>query len=301
MRLERIQRWQWMVLSIVIGLALAYARRTDPESLLARLGEGVADQRWFEEELLRKVPLADGSTLPAFGRLTVYPITLHERGERKPAYVVAGMYLTEGPHVRRAGVPASGPAMTGKLRPYFYIAPAPFQSLADRQAGKPPTAGATVKDYLKSKGIPFAYAWWADARFAGAAWVGGAFLLIGVIWPTCVSLLAFGTFRRPREPKGVSLWRVRAPAPARPRQPAAAQAPLPTHVASDGPVDLTPAGVPSHTDQAPAASPPALRLEPVAAGPAAEDEHKAFGAGRDDFYPTELKAPHPAETKGAGH
>jgi hypothetical protein len=303
MRLERIQRWQWMVLSIVIGAALAYARRSDPESLLSRLGEGVADQRWLEQELLRKVPLADGSSRPAFGRLTVYPMTVREGAQRKTVHVVAGMYLTEGRHRPGPQLPATAPASpTGKLRPYFYIAPVPFQPLADRQAGKPAPAGATVTDYLddlKPQGVTYAYAWWADARYAAAAWVGGSFLLVGVVWPTCVNLLAFGTLRRPRESRGVSLWRVKASAATRVPQPLAPPAPSPAHA---GPVrSVAPAGndLPLPTQRPPATPPPALVLEPVAAGPAPHDEHKEFGAGRDDFYPTELKAPHPAETHGA--
>jgi hypothetical protein len=300
MRLERIQRWQWMVLSIVIGAALAYARRSDAESLLSRLGEGVADQRWLEQELLRKVPLADGSSLPAFGRLTVYPMTVREGGQRKPVHVVAGMYLTEGRHRPGPHVPATAPAIpTGKLRPYFHIAPVPFQPLADRQAGRPAPAGATVTDYLdtlKPQGVTYAYAWWADARYAAAAWVGGSFLLVGVVWPTCVNLLAFGTLRRPREAKGMSLWRVKTSAPK--PQPAAPHGMTPADDVPDrtvAPMDrpLVP------TERPPARPVPALVLEPVAAGPAAHDEHKEFGAGRDDFYPTELKAPHPAETHGA--
>jgi len=56
---------------------------------------------------------------------------------------------------------------------------------------------------------------------------------------------------------------------------------------------------PVPTERPPATPPPTLVLEPVAAGPAADDPHKEFGAGRDDFYPTELKAPHPVETHGA--
>jgi hypothetical protein len=301
MRLERVQRWQWVVVSLVVGAALAYARRSDPESLLARLGEGVADQRWFEEELLRKVPLADGSTLPAFGRLTVYPMTVYERGQRKPVHVVAGMYLTEGRHRPGPPVPTTGPAPAGRLRPYFYVAPAPFQSTGDRQTGRLPAAGATVTDYLnslKSQGVTYAYAWWADPRYAAAAWVGGSFLLIGVVWPTCVNLLAFGTLRRPREEKAESLWRVKASTPARAKQPIAATVPSPARNIPHRPVATGNPAPPQPMTVSPA---PALVLEPVPAWPAADDPHKEFGAGRDDFYPTELKAPHPAETHGGKH
>src|SRR4051812_21316038 len=105
MGLERVKRWQWVLLSIAVGVALAYARRTDPEALVARLGDGIADQRWFEQELLRQVPLADGSTLRAFDRLTIYPMTVVEGGKRKQVNVVAGTYLTETAADPRRPVP----------------------------------------------------------------------------------------------------------------------------------------------------------------------------------------------------
>jgi len=226
-------------------------------------------------------------------------MTVRERGQSKPVHVVAGMYLSEGRHRPDPPMPTTGPAPVGKLRPYFYIAPVPFQPLADVQRGQQPTPGATVINYLdglKAQGVTYAYAWWADARYAAAAWTGGAFLLIGVVWPTCVNLLAFGTFRRPREEKGVSLWRVKASTPK--VQPAAPRVTTPALDVPDRtvtPMDKPP--VP--TERPPATPPPTLVLEPVAAGPAADDPHKEFGAGRDDFYPTELKAPHPVETHGA--
>jgi hypothetical protein len=194
--------------------------------------------------------------------------------------------------------PAPSPAHAGPVRS---VAPAPFQSTGDRQTGRLPAAGATVTDYLnslKSQGVTYAYAWWADPRYAAAAWVGGSFLLIGVVWPTCVNLLAFGTLRRPREEKAESLWRVKASTPARAKQPIAATVPSPARNIPHRPVATGNPAPPQPMTVSPA---PALVLEPVPAWPAADDPHKEFGAGRDDFYPTELKAPHPAETHGGKH
>jgi hypothetical protein len=306
MRLERVQRWQWMAISVVVGAALAYARRDDPEALLSRLGEGVADQQWFEQQLQRRVPLADGSTVPAFGRLTVYPLTLTGRGQRPHVHVVAGMALVEDrprrPQLLPTTIPTSVPAGVGKLRPFFYIAPVPFQPLADRQAGKSPAEWATVRDYLnglKPHGVTYAYAWWADARYAAAAWVCGSFLLLGVVWPTIVNLLAYGTLGRPHEEKGVSLWRVKTSRAESSPRPTAM--PAPTHPLAAAMTDLAPAEVESPTGPSPAGPAPALLLEPVTAGSTAHDAHKEFGARRDDFYPTELKASHPTEAHGGGH
>ena len=93
-------------------------------------------------------------------------MAVRERGQSKPVHVVAGMYLTEPRYAPGPFAATTGASPTGKLRPYFYIAPVPFQPVADRQSGKPPAADATVTDYLdslKSQGVTYAYAWWADA------------------------------------------------------------------------------------------------------------------------------------------
>ena len=301
MRLERVKRWQWIVLSIVVGLALAYARRVDHDELPSRLGEGVADRHWFESEVQRQVVLADGSALPALSRLTVYPLSVHERGGRRTVHVVSGMYLSklDSPGVAPATTPANAnpPPATGKLRPYFFIAPVPYRPLADERAGKPADTQATVRDYLDGlagKGVTYRYAWWADARYAAAAWVGGSVLLIGLLWPTAINLLVFGAFRRPPEEKGISLWNVKgAHAPA-PRQhavlhPASADRNVEADriVAQTGPTSASASDLPRPQPLAP---PVALASAPVEPCSVAEHAHKEFGAKRDDFYPTELKA-----------
>jgi hypothetical protein len=193
-------------------------------------------------------------------------------------------------------------AGVGKLRPYFYIAPVPFQPLADRQLGRRPVEGATVRDYLnglKSRGVTYAYAWWADARYAAGMWVGGSFLLLGVMWPTLFNLLAFGTLRRPREEKGTSLWGVKTSHAGSAPRPVAK--PAPTHPLAAAMTDLAPAEIVSPTGPPGALPAPALLLEPVTAGSTGQEAHKEFGTGRDDFYPTELKAPHADEAHGGGH
>ena len=296
MRLERVRHWQWMLISVVVGLALAYARRLDQDALPSRLGEGVADRQWFEREVQRRVKLADGSTIPAFSRLKVYPLTVEERGGRRRVHVVGGMYLAKAEPGAGKGA-GNGAGRAGKLRPYFFIAPVPFQSLADERARKPVHPSATVRTYLDTlagKGVTYSYAWWADVRYATAAWVGGSFVLIGLLWPTAVNLLAYGTFRAPVEEKGVSLWRVKSSTPV-PAPTAAAGAAStsrreqPKPAARPASVDVL-TGAPRPSDPAPLPEPPVLATAPVEAAGPVERAHKQFGAGRDDFYPTELKA-----------
>ena len=295
MGIERVRRWQWVVLSLVLGLGLAQARRFDADDLPNRLGEGVADRGWFEREVQRQVPLADGTSVPAFSRLRVYPLSVQERGGRRPVHVVAGMYLAHAGH--REGPPGGG-APVGKLRPYFYIAPVPYQSLADERARKPVAAAATVRDYLdglRAKGVTYTYAWWADPRYAAAAWVGGSFVLIGVLWPTALSLLVYGTFRAPPDEKGVSLWKVRpAHTPRRSAVNAAAVGGMsaPGGHAPGRNTASAPRGGAAPAPGAPVTTVPVLSAAPAEdeAAVSPEHEHKEFGARRDDYYPTELKA-----------
>jgi hypothetical protein len=295
MGIERIRRWHWVVLSLVLGLGLAQARRFDADDLPNRLGEGLADRGWFEREVQRRVPLADGTSAPAFGRLRVYPLSVQERGGRRPVHVVAGMYLAHAGN--REGAPGGGAAV-GKLRPYFFIAPVPYQSLGDERARKPVAPGATVRDYLdglRGKGVTYTYAWWTDPRYAAAAWVGGSFLLIGGLWPTALNLLAYGTFRAPPDEKGVNLWKVRpVHTPRRSAVNAAAVGglPAPGGHAPGRNTASAPRGGAAPAPGAPVTMVPVLSAAPAEyeAAVSPEHEHKEFGASRDDYYPTELKA-----------
>jgi hypothetical protein len=58
--------------------------------------------------------------------------------------------------------------------------------------------------------------------------------------------------------------------------------------------DDEPASVPEpHADKATPTKPVALCVAPVSTiGPSGDPAHREFGADRDDFYPTELKAAH---------
>jgi hypothetical protein len=159
-----------------------------------------------------------------------------------------------------------------------------------------------VRDYLnglKSQGVTYAYAWWADARYAAAVWAGGSFLLLGVVWPTLVNLLAFGTLRRPREEKGTSLWRVKTSHAEPPPQ--APATPAPTHPLAPAMTDLAPAEIVSPASPARAVPAPALLLEPVTAGPAGHDAHKEFGRPARRLLSHGMKAPHADGAHGSGH
>ena len=291
MQLERIDRWVWVVLSLAVGACLAWARSGDDHAdLQARLGHGVAEQAWFEREVVRKVATADGSFVRGFDRLTVFPSSVVENGRRRPVHLVAGMALARAGD-NRAG---AAPGFTGTLRPCFFVAPVPFTPLASR-GNDSAKSGRTVVDYLDtlaSRGVSYRYAWWADSRYRTAAWVGGSFVLVGVLWPTAVNLLAYGSFRRPPRERGTSLWRVRRPRTQPTQRPS---------YAVDRPADLPPdpaapsaaTGVAGDTGSAAVPSAlPLARNEPEDATAPAHKDQKQFGASANDFYPTELKLGH---------
>jgi hypothetical protein len=293
MRIDRIRRWQWIVLSLVVGTALALLRQVDSDRLPEQMGEGVGDQRWFEREILRQVPLANGSSIRGFDRLVVYPSWIQEGGRRRQVHLVTGVALDR----TRTGADPAGrapPAAVGKLRPCFFVASVPFQPLVRRDGGGSAAANGTVLDYLdglRSQGVVYTYAWWNSHRYRAAAWVGGSFVLIGLLWPTAVNLLTHGSLRALPGEAGFRLWNVKNRRPSR-RQRPVRHAAHPTAAAT--PSDRTsPEHHANEPGSAATAASPILQLQQGDPGQPAvnvERDKKSFGASPEDFYPTELKS-----------
>ena len=290
MQVERIDRWVWVALSLAVGVCLAWARSNDQGDLQTRLGRGVADQSWFEREVVRRVPTADDSFVRGFDRLTIFPSSVVEGGRRRPIHLVAGMAFARVDDTRAGGAPGS----TGTLRPCFFVAPVPFTPLASRGSDSA-RSDRTVMDYLDtlaSSGVSYRYAWWAESRYRAAAWAGGSFVMIGLVWPTAINLLAYGSFRRPPRERRPGLWRVKRPRALSTRRPFSA---------ADWPADAPPDPITPSPTTGPAgvtgstAAPAALPLapgEPADAGTHAQKGQKQFGASANDYYPTELKLGH---------
>ena len=287
MKLERVKRWQWLVVSVVLGLALAWARRPDQHALLTGAGRVVTDQGWFEREVLREVPLPDGRAARAFQQVRVTPAWIDEGegGRRRRVDLVTGMYLAET-HFD----PATG-AMTGRLRRYTYVAPVPYRPL-NAPADARGTAG-TVTDFLDGLGGEVAYTRALDPRHAALLWVGGTVVVVGLAWPTLINLLAYGSWRRPPEEKGVRLGPAAHAAPARDPSRDLTDEELQRLAAFEAAVAAGLSVGPGDTDPVAGAAPDvvALPAEPLTAvQPAPCPGAKDFGATPEDFYPTELKA-----------
>ena len=133
-------------------------------------------------------------------------------------------------------------------------------------------------------GVSFRYAWWQDPKWGLSLWVGGCVLIVGLIWPTVINLLVFGSLTRLREAK---------PDLSKSADVADVAAP-PSFIGVGGSDIDAVAGVPD-APQATSVSPVVQPLsnDPLDATSAAtNDSSKEFGRDEDDFYPTERHAPH---------
>jgi hypothetical protein len=297
----------------------------------------MTDQETFEAALVREY---DGKRL--FRDLVVYPIELDEGDGPELKHFVTGQYFNGKPtkvggrweakwepYCFVAGTPfvpqSDGEALDPATRHDQAVARA-----ARRQAQQKPgrdadgdfdpeeaaatqaaaSADATVLDYLarmgRERGVRYTYAWWLHPRWQLAVWMAGSFLLIGLVWPTFVNVMAFGTLRRPPEESTGPGWREtlrgvfgkRRLAIASPR-PATANgadvreydAALEAQLAARGAGEPDP--IAAIGPDLPPEAPPVLAAAPeTAAVPDGPHEEHHYEAKRDDFYPTEKKPVH---------
>lgn len=297
MQLAALKRWHWVVLALLAGFAVAWARQAAQGELTGvwvdDFGYRLSDRARFEQALGEQL---QGNRL--FKDITVYPRWVQDaQGRRTLVHVVAGRYWGGRPEV------VNGTAQA-VWRPTCFIAPVPYVPATDLSIYNKPggenyakrfqDAGpnATVLDFLsvmgRAAGVSYRYAWWDAHPYL--AWVGGSLLLVGGVWPTVINLLVFSSLTRPPEAKAMSLWGVKGTTTA-PR-PGAVLAHHPAPDELDAELEAALHGNPSagDTEPAPAAVPvlSTTPLDPVApldTGPA-----KEFGAKEEDFYPTERRA-----------
>jgi hypothetical protein len=257
-------------------------------------GNSITGQRNFETFVLGTVE----------GRHTFDNLKVHKqpmpdgKGGMMPAYVVTGTafmgdYEMQGGKQIARWKPTFF-ATTGTFKPRMSLSQLNVRGGPDYAAKFRAIKDPTVIDFLRilsdARGIPFRHAWWDELSLGW--WVLASFVILGVIWPTILNLMMFGSLRRPPEARGLRLFGVKAHT-VKPGPVAAASAldegrmkELEEQLAQDPPgVGAEEAEVPGPVralDGAPAA--------PVIAAP----EHSTeFGAKRDDFYPTEVHSPHP--------
>jgi hypothetical protein len=287
MGFQRIKRWQWMAVSLVVGVAMGWLNRQSAQDWTATYGESLSSVQ-FESAVIQQSAVS-----AHFTQLTVVPDEiLDAAGNKKPVHVVTGQYDEARP--RRASAMAAGPARR------CFIAEIPYLPAG---AVGPAKATETVMTYLSRKRIAFGYAWWRDPTTAMALWVGGSFTVIGLIWPTLINLLVYRSLFAPTQPKGIDLSQVssgtgesRAKAPLTDNELAELhklESELQAGLAKSAPEEPVFPPAPVAQPVRPLSDAPPVE---VAAADTPTDS-TVFGAKKGDYYPTARKprGPHSNE------
>lgn len=285
MNVTAVRRWQWMLVGLLAGAAIGYVRELSANFYdeLATAGARRIGQREFEQALVREL-----HGKPHFCNVVVSPHRLAGAGTRAmTVHVVWGLYWDgrEEPENGR---------MAAHWKPAYFVASTPYLT-DDPSTG--PREYENVVAYLRAPrataAIAFEYSqwWWAGRPLV--VWSCAGFAFVGILWPTIVNLLVFGTWLRPRGAKALSLWRVK-PSPVAPAPPPGqVVANMMATEALDREMESVINEIAS--DPPPVAPPPTnvRALTGKSAAPAVAvgeaPPPKDFGAEREDFYPTELR------------
>jgi len=279
MFIRNLKRWHWIVISLLIGLIFGYFNHLPAANWKTSFGEPLIREQ-FENGLVN-----EQSGLRWFRNITVYPERVESGGKTIPILIVAGDYFDgrfETQNGQRVAV----------WKPRCFISEGTYDSITPYAGWKP---GDTVLDYLKSvKGANYRYAWWRDPKWAISLWTAGSFIVIGLIWPTAINLILFGSIVRPKE-AGIDLSKVRATPATAEKGPSEADLSAVSKLAEDLESKLAKDAAAANSDQKPAehAAPrplTATALEVASADPNAP--HAEFGQDPDDFYPTERHVHH---------
>jgi hypothetical protein len=175
-----------MLISLLIGAVLAYSQRYDGTDAGYRT-IGVA----MLVNKLDAPPAEKGQRQLA--DVTIYPV-FTQMVDNKPKSTV---YVTGNELV-----PVNGKPGVGMYRPFQQVTDVPFK-LTDGQA---PSPNYTFLDYVKERQkdnpeIKYRLAWWAMPGANYAVWMGGAFLFIGILFPTFINVMIGAGYMPPPKPK----------------------------------------------------------------------------------------------------
>src|SRR5256714_7825831 len=186
MRVERIHRWQWVIIAVVVGFLIGYVRNMFTGEAVSGYGNSKNGQQQFENAILTRERLPDGEIRPLFYKLVVVNIKDPTAQPRSPDEIRTMLtaeqkkkleaikktsdqfaYLREvaedeASHRRTyaiAGVYYNGhPSQNPKTKqseavwhPYFYIAPYPYKpSRQFAVSGTVPQIQPTLTDKLQA-------------------------------------------------------------------------------------------------------------------------------------------------------
>jgi hypothetical protein len=294
-----------MVIAVLIGAAVGGARRMYPPDPLAEYGGNTINgQRNFEIGLLQ-----DQAGMRHFKELVVFP-PADVAGKKK--HIIAGKFYNGRPQRNDKGQVVANfrpscyvheeTAYTPLLDLSRYNKPGGVDYVKKWQAIKNPTIVDFLKLMQEVDGLQFKMAWYKEPNKAIALWIAGCFVGIGLIWPSIIYLIAFGSiFEPPREASiDVSALRGVNTSTTAASKPQVSQAEI-DRVKQMG--DELEAKLKADADERGAVAPPPpkaaegpvrqLRATKSDASQVEEQkDDRTFGADADDFYPTERKVHH---------
>jgi len=282
--LSSLRQWHWMIISLALGAIVGYVRQSTDGDLGLRYGRFIRDQRTFELALLESE-----QGRPRFADLRVHRQRISDGKDGQTlVYVVSGNYF-DGYHEH------SGGKLIANYAPAFFVSSAttPFKPVGNWTGIRAETrrqfealGNPTVVDFLdavgRSRGFSYHYDWWVGLSIW--SWMAVSFLAMGVVWPICLNLVFYRSLRRPREPKGVDLSKIRNPV-----------APKTTPSAHAVNLDQQESELEKQLHARPApveTTPPAKQVIPLATQPMAapsgdvDRDSPEFGQKKDDYYPT---------------
>jgi hypothetical protein len=74
MRVERIHRWQWVIIAVIVGFLIGYVRNLFTGEAVSGYGNSMNGQQQFENAMLTHERLPNGETRPLFYKLVVVNI-----------------------------------------------------------------------------------------------------------------------------------------------------------------------------------------------------------------------------------
>lgn len=302
MRAEDLSRTSWVVIGVLLGLALSFARvQIGPPS------PSQTDTLAKVQRDLLKPPDegADGKQYPWVSNLLVYPSQPIPADQRVPNGPTRMTLVT---YKLRISMPAQH---AWQWVPGAMLLREPLEAPDRRLAAPDLTVRAYFDGVSEMVGHKvYRYAWWGETRWVYLSWTVMTTVLVGGVWPVMLNLLIGAGLGRRSEEKKLSLWqrwkayrqdqarrrRVASPDPAvASRQTTAGPVSLTTEemnrlsAMEAGLRDFIASGQPvaeDEDDQMQAA--PAIR--PLTAGPVeapqAEPEKKDEKAYGGTFYPT---------------
>jgi hypothetical protein len=188
MQIEDFKRWHWVLISLIIGGLLAYARTMIAPDEMGS-GRGISANEFMQNVARPKT----GNGYDWVKEITVYPAENgvdQATGQMRQMNFVVCNLLTPLPNGKY------------QYKPVHFLAEIPFKV----GNNKPTSDTYSIRDYLAEvkERFPeshYRFAWWTAPRAQFGIWMGGAVLLIGGVWPSLVSLMIGAGLGRPHKEK----------------------------------------------------------------------------------------------------